>query len=88
MSRPSFNDVAPSGSELTEYDRAHVPLYVRLLDAAAAGAPWERIAERVFKLDVSHDPAGARRTVETHLTRARWMMDQGYKELLRAPPKA
>jgi site-specific DNA recombinase len=31
---PSFDDIAPISDELTEYDRAHIKLYMRLLDAA------------------------------------------------------
>lgn len=30
---PSFNDIAPISDELTEYDRAHITLYMRLADA-------------------------------------------------------
>jgi hypothetical protein len=82
-----FDDEAPSCPQFTEYDRTHTPLYIRLLDADAAGVSWEKIAEHVFKLDVRGDPTGARRTVETHVARAKWMMDRGYKDLLRSPPK-
>ena len=34
---PPFNDIAPVSDELTEYDRAHIKLYMRLLDAADDG---------------------------------------------------
>ena len=40
MTAESFLDEAPSGDSLTDYDRAHVKLYVRLLDAEADGADW------------------------------------------------
>ncbi len=36
----SFDDIAPVSDELTEYDRAHIKLYMRLLDAADDGAEW------------------------------------------------
>ncbi|MFG1193473.1 DUF2285 domain-containing protein, partial [Xanthobacter flavus] len=36
----AFADTAPSASELTDYDRAHIKLYARLLDATADGAGW------------------------------------------------
>ena len=33
---PPFDDIAPVIDELTKYDRAHIKLYMRLLDAADA----------------------------------------------------
>lgn len=50
----AFDDIAPSGQELTEYDRSHVKLYMRLLDAAADGAHWE---EAVQSCSASTPPA-------------------------------
>ena len=53
----SFQDIAPSGQDLTDYDKSHVKLYMRLLDAAADGAHWEE-AVRVLGVrhhDVRHD---------------------------------
>ena len=40
-----FEEIAPSGQELTDYDRSHVKLYMRLLDAAADGAHWEEAVQ-------------------------------------------
>jgi hypothetical protein len=40
-----FDETAPAGDELTDYDRSHVKLYMRLFDAdamAPIGARWSR----------------------------------------------
>ena len=46
MATLSFRDEAPDGDFLTDYDRAHVKLYCRLLDAAADGADWQEAVDR------------------------------------------
>lgn len=79
----SFEDIAPSGDTLTDYDRTHVKIYVRLLDATAAEADWREIMEVLFGIDAVQEPARARLVHDTHLARARWMTHTGYKHLLR-----
>jgi hypothetical protein len=37
----------------------------------------------VLHLDPDREPERARRAWETHLARARWMTEQGYRHLLR-----
>ncbi len=81
MTAESFFDEAPSGDSLTEYDRAHVKLYVRLLDAEADGADWREAVEVLFGVDPAREPERARRMYDTHLARARWMTETGYKLL-------
>ena len=44
-----FDDLAPSGQDLTDYDRSHVKLYMRLLDAVADGVM--RFARALHRLD-------------------------------------
>ena len=39
---PDVADVAPDGPVLTDYDEQHVVTYLRLLDADADGADWQR----------------------------------------------
>ena len=51
-----FEDVAPSGDELTAYDRAHVKLYMRLLDATADGADWREAVQVIFGIDPEAEP--------------------------------
>ncbi|HEV7285510.1 MAG TPA: DUF2285 domain-containing protein, partial [Kaistia sp.] len=37
---PAFLDAPPSSDTLTTYDREHMKLYLRLLDAEREGADW------------------------------------------------
>jgi hypothetical protein len=82
---PPIADTAPSQAQVTDYDLAHLSTYLRLLDAASAGASWEEVARIVLSLDPAKDPDRALRAHETHLARARWLSDNGYRDLLRSP---
>ncbi len=75
---------APRAPTLTDYDRAHARIYIRLLDAEKAGASWRRAAEVVLGVSPDMPDEQALLAYESHLARARWMMDQGYRMLLRA----
>ncbi len=77
-------DAAPTDVQLTEYDLAHLGMYLRLLDAAIEEAPWEEVATIVLGIDPSTEPDRARRSDGTHLARARWVTEHGYRELLRS----
>jgi hypothetical protein len=77
----SFRDEAPDGDHLTDYDRTHIKLYCRLLDAEADGADWQEAVEVLFGIDPNTEPDRARRVHDTHLARARWMSEHGYKPL-------
>lgn len=80
-----FLDTAPSVEHLTDYDRAHIKLYMRLLDAATDGADWREAVEILFGIDPLREPDRARHVHDSHLARARWMTHTGYKHLLRQP---
>ena len=80
-----FQDTAPSHDPLTEYDRSHIKLYMRLLDAANDGADWREAVEILFGIDPLREPDRARHVHDSHLARARWMTHAGYKHLLRQP---
>jgi hypothetical protein len=80
-----LRDSPPASPELTDYDRKHLALYIRLLDAADAGADWREVARVVLKLDPDHDVQRARCVYDSHLARARWMTEHGYRQLLRKP---
>ena len=62
---PAFDELAPNSADITDYDRRHIKLDMRLLDASADGAAWS-----VRKLDfrgpgstrVSLSGAGAQST--------------------------
>ncbi|MCX8999430.1 DUF2285 domain-containing protein [Rhizobiaceae bacterium BDR2-2] len=77
-----FEDTAPAGDKLTDYDRTHIRLYARLLDATADGADWQEIVEVLFGIDPLLEPERARHVHASHLARARWMTETGYRHLL------
>jgi len=80
---PDVADVAPNEAVLTTYDEQHLVTYWRLLDAEAAGADWKEVTQIVLHIDPDREPARARNAFDSHLARARWMADHGYRHLLR-----
>lgn len=78
-------DVAPTDSFVTSYDRAHLATYLRLLDAAAGRTAWEESARILLGIDASVEPDRARRRYDSHLARARWIADQGYRHYVGGP---
>lgn len=76
-------DEPPKSAALTTYDREHMKLYLRLLDAATEGADWREAVQILFGLDSDREPERARRVHDSHLARARWMTTHGYRELVR-----
>jgi hypothetical protein len=80
---PHIADSAPDEPFLTGYDMAHLVTYLRLLDADAEGAAWQEAARIVLSLDVETEPERANRVWASHLARAKWMTEQGYRHLLR-----
>lgn len=79
---PQFLDEPPPGQGLTPYDREHMTLYLRLLDAARDGADWREAVQILFGLDPDVDPQRSRHIHDTHLARARWMSERGYREIV------
>lgn len=86
MLKLDYHDQAPEGPCLTDYDRRHIKLYMRLLDAESDGATWQEAVEVLFGISVETDPERARRIHESHLARARWMTEHGYQQLRRGVP--
>jgi hypothetical protein len=80
---PPVADTAPSAEALTGYDEQHLVTYLRLLDAETDGADWQEVARIVLRIDAAQEPDRARRAWESHLARARWMTENGYRHLLR-----
>jgi hypothetical protein len=83
---PDVADVAPNDAVLTTYDEQHLVTYWRLIDAEAAGADWKEVTRIVLHIDPDREPARARNAFDSHLARARWMADHGYRHLLRGGP--
>jgi hypothetical protein len=79
---PPVEDVAPTASILTGYDEQHLVTYLRLLDADAEGADWQEVTRVVLHINPAREPERARRAWESHLARARWMTEKGYRHLL------
>lgn len=86
MTTLQYLDDAPSGPALTEYDRTHFKLYMRLLDAEADGAKWQEAVCVLFGIDPRCEPERARHVHDSHLARAHWMTEHGYRQLLRSRP--
>lgn len=80
---PTLLDEPPPSNKLTSYDREHMKLYLRLLDAERDGADWREAVQILFGLDPSHDPERCRGIHDAHLARAHWMAEHGYRELVR-----
>ncbi|TYO63378.1 DUF2285 domain-containing protein [Bradyrhizobium hipponense] len=80
---PDVAELAPNDAVLTSYDEQHLVTYWRLLDAEADGADWKEVALIVLHIDPGREPARARNAFDSHLARAKWIADQGYRDLLR-----
>jgi hypothetical protein len=83
LTDPDVADVAPTDSVLTAYDEEHVTTYLRMLDADVEGADWREVAKLVSHIDPEHEYDRAKCAFDTHLTRAKWMTEHGYRHLLR-----
>lgn len=70
---------APTGQVCT-YDRQNLTLYAALLDAEAAGTDWRETAIELMRLDP--DRAGAQLCWQSHLERARWIVEEGLSEAI------
>ncbi len=79
--QPIADDV-PWSDSLTAYDQAHLVIYLRLLDASAGGASQDEMAEIILGINPAQEPNRAARAVDSHLRRARWMTQIGYRHLL------
>lgn len=81
MTKEDYLDQPPDAASLTAYDQAHLKLYLRLLDADAAGADWKEVVETLFGICAKTDPERATRVHAAHLSRAKWMTENGFGEL-------
>ena len=82
MSTPSFEDRPPQLDRVSPYDERHLASYIRLLDAEAEGAVWREAVAIIFGLDPEKEPERAKIVHDSHLARARWMTEKGYRHLL------
>ena len=79
---PKVDYEAPTADGVTLYDEQHLITYLRLLDANAEGADWREVVRIVLRLDPEGDPPRVKRCWRSHLDRAIWMTEHGYRHLL------
>ncbi len=75
-------DDVPWSDAITAYDEAHFVVYLRLLDAGADGATADEMARIILGIDPAREPERAQKALASHLRRARWMTEHGYRRLL------
>jgi hypothetical protein len=80
--RPTLAVKAPTADTFTDYDEAHLAIYLSLLHASGEGMSDGDIARNIFGIDPALEPARARDTLRSHLQRARWMAERGYHHML------
>ena len=80
---PVIADEVPWSETVTEYDEVHFVTYFQLLDAEKDGATQQEMARIVLGIDPAKEPERARKALESHLARARWMTEHGYRDLLK-----
>ncbi|WP_097091756.1 DNA -binding domain-containing protein [Novosphingobium sp. Chol11] len=83
MGIAAFEDRAPDAPHVTPYDERHHLTYWRLLDAAEEKADWREAVHIIFGIDPAAEPERARTVYDSHLARARWMCEAGYRHYLR-----
>lgn len=76
-----LREAAPSGDVVTDYDRANLQLYIRLLDARSAGASSDDMCRLILEIDPTRDPDSAQKLLESHLERADWMSSVGFRQI-------
>jgi hypothetical protein len=79
---PEIADEVPWSDSITGYDEAHFVIYVRLLDASAGGVTTDEMARIVLGIDPATEPGRAQKAVASHLRRAQWITEKGYRHLL------
>jgi len=72
--------LAPDSSRITPYDRAQFKLYLLLLKAEQQGLDWRLVVGDIMGFD--REDASARRCWLSHLQRAKWMSEIGYRQLI------
>lgn len=82
MTHPAFDDAPPLTERVNSYDERHFITYLRLLDAAAENADWRAVVSIVFGIDPARNPEYAKAIHDSHLARAVWMTETGYRHLL------
>lgn len=73
--------------EITDYDEAHLALYLRLLDAKCDGASQQELLA-ILQFYAKNQPTSVDLNVlDCHLQRAQWMTHTGFRLLLEKQKK-
>ncbi|MGX1102315.1 hypothetical protein AB7M47_000698 [Bradyrhizobium elkanii] len=78
----AFQDQPPLTDRVNAYDEQHLAIYLRLLMAEEERADWREVVQLIFGLDPAREPDRAKIVHDSHLARARWMTEAGYRYLL------
>ena len=81
-SQTSITVSAPWADTVTPYDEAHLDVYLRLLDALKDGASNDAMCRTILNVKDDINTARATEILESHIKRAQWMCEMGYKGLL------
>nr|WP_295741107.1 DUF2285 domain-containing protein [uncultured Acidocella sp.] len=82
MNIPLFEDRPPLTERVNAYDERHLATYLRMLMAEEEGADWREVVLVLFGLDPAQEPDRAKTVYDSHMARARWMTEAGYRHLL------
>jgi hypothetical protein len=74
----AFDDAAPSGAEITDYDHEHIMLYYCLLDRKERRRDWRETVQAFLDINVAREPERARRVYDSHLARATTLSELPY----------
>lgn len=85
MTISRFEDEPPQAASVSAYDERHLVTYLQILDAHEAQADWREVVLHLFGVDPCCEPDRARRIYDSHLARARWMTETGYRDLACRP---
>ncbi|WP_027583919.1 hypothetical protein [Bradyrhizobium sp. Ai1a-2] len=81
MNEAPFQDQPPQTDRVNAYDEKNLAIYVQLLMADEEGADWREVVQVIFGLDPAREPVRAKIVHDSHLARARWMTEAGYRHL-------
>ncbi len=76
-----LRDVAPRGDVITDYDRAHFQVYIRLLDARSGGKSSDDMCRIILEIEPTTNPDSTLKLLESHLERADWMCRVGFRQI-------
>ncbi|MFQ3452428.1 DUF2285 domain-containing protein [Bradyrhizobium sp. UFLA01-814] len=81
MNEAPFQDQPPQTDRVNAYDEKNLAIYIQLLMAEEEGADWREVVQVIFGLDPAREPDRAKIVHDSHLARARWMTEAGYRHL-------